>query len=146
MNLFVPYQILIVLCVAIQSIAAYRLDNRLNTDSNNVDHAALGGVEITEAGKHILARINEARAAKYSNLRVVNMDQDEAIEENLMGRTITNNCYAVAAGNIVFAIAGKHEVTIGEKAFMLTDSIVEVEIKYEFFLGPLYFGVYTTKP
>ncbi|CAG2115341.1 unnamed protein product [Medioppia subpectinata] len=162
--------IMIVLCIAIQSIVAYRLDKRLNTDGINEHHGQLLGPEITEAGKHILAKITEARAAKYSHLFVTNMNPGDAvkqvdqivklfqeitqsfdnqpclrIEENLMGRTIEDNCYALITNRIVQTIAGKYELTVGEKAFMVTDSVTEKEIKYEFFLGPLYFGVYSTK-
>ncbi|CAG2172014.1 unnamed protein product [Oppiella nova] len=161
----------IIVCVTINFAISYGFDGIANTDGTI--RTPTQNAQISEAGKHIVAKINEARALakKYDHLIVDNMNVTEAtkhiddiltifmdvtydfdsyacveLDEKDMGRTVENNCYALITNKITNTIKGKYELVVGEKAYMVTDSVTNEEIKYEFFLGPLYFGVYRSKP
>ena len=71
-----------------------------------------------------------------------------SLEEQNMGRYVDNNCYAKVS-RIVSDSYLAYEVTIGETAYAVADydqSSVNHSKKFEFFLGPLFFGVYELKP
>jgi hypothetical protein len=69
------------------------------------------------------------------------------LKEEQMGRFTTDNCYAQISSRIKYGLNGKYEIAVGEKAYFVTDYFQNdiSSIVYEFFLGPLYFGVYETK-
>jgi hypothetical protein len=116
-----------------------------------------------------LERINWARNSTYKIIQSYNVDA-ETITKNIskiieifiqttngfeshsclklteeeMGRFTTNNCYAIISSRIKSELNGNYEIAVGEKAYSVTDYDGH-SIVYEFFLGPLYFGVYQTK-
>ncbi|CAG2179023.1 unnamed protein product [Oppiella nova] len=149
----------IVVCIAIQAVVSTPITTK--------------NADITAAGKHILERINQARESKYSVIQYYNMNITEVnenadkiikifmdvskdfqtesclrLEEQDMGRFVNNNCYAQVS-RIVSDSYLAYEVTIGETAYAVTDYdqfSVNHSKKFEFYLGPLFFGVYELKP
>ncbi|CAG2179977.1 unnamed protein product [Oppiella nova] len=149
----------IIVCIAIQAVLSTPITTK--------------NADITAAGKHILERINQARESKFKviqyynmNITEVNENTDKIIkifmdvtkdfeteiclryEEKDMGRMVGNNCYAEVS-TIVRRSYLAYEVTIGETAYAVTDYdqlSVNHSKKFEFFLGPLFFGVYELKP
>jgi len=123
-------------------------------------------------GQHILDKVNVARSANPEMVRIHHLEQKDVdakvaelvqlftkatenlkdhacvtLDEKDMGRTYDNNCYAQ-----ITKVIGPtthfdgYEVAIGEKAYIIADYKEDPTVNpaklYEFFLGPLFFGVY----
>ena len=70
------------------------------------------------------------------------------LEEQEMRRFLGSNCYATVS-RVVSVSYKDYEVTIGETAYAVADydqGSMSYAKKFEFYLGPLFFGVYELKP
>ncbi|XP_054152732.1 uncharacterized protein LOC128951509 [Oppia nitens] len=63
------------------------------------------------------------------------------------GRNTQDNCYAVIADAILQAnIVPGYLIAVGERGYMATDYWLNREQSVEFFMGPLFFGLYKERP
>ncbi|XP_054153204.1 alpha-amylase-like [Oppia nitens] len=119
-------------------------------------------------GQHILDALNQARNSNYQLIRsngllpfqtigqinriiqtfrrvTANFNGQPCLTRTPAnaGRNTQDNCYAVIADAILRAnIVPGYLITVGERAYMATDYWLNQEQSIEFFMGPLFFGVY----
>jgi len=67
-------------------------------------------------------------------------------KEEQIDRYTNTNCYAYISEAIWYELNGNYEITVGETAYCNTDYALSTSSFYEFYLGPLFFQVYQTKP
>ncbi|CAG2174406.1 unnamed protein product [Oppiella nova] len=116
---------------------------------------------------HILNTIKQARNSKPEQIKYYNINEtivtrnisqiidlfmnhtvnfnEQAclkVRERDMGRELMNNCYAEMASLIRDTIARDYVTVVCEKAYCVTAFFNRPAVMYEFFLGPLYIGVY----
>ncbi|XP_054152551.1 uncharacterized protein LOC128951327 [Oppia nitens] len=166
-----------VFCFIVSQLAiAYVIHYPLNSSasqaqyySRHTEHSSSGPSLRSDAGTHILAKVNLAKQQapnyKLGLYRNVDMDiilanisriisefdeitvdfesqQCMDVPEEDMYRTEDTNCYAIIADTILHALNGPYRIVVGERAYLNVDFFDGTAAMYEFYLGPLYFGVY----